>query len=115
MSNRVTTPFYAVKLTYALNQRNTLTFSTFGDFTKLVGFRASVSGAGNTVRSGFAADLNSFITKAQLLGGNNYAIRLNSTITPKWIGEFAFGAHFQRNNSSPPANMLDKEPVTDNF
>jgi outer membrane receptor protein involved in Fe transport len=115
VSNKITTPFYAGKLTYALNQRNTLTFSTFGDFTKIVGFRASVSGAGDTVRSGFAADLNSFITKAQLLGGNNYAIRLNSTITPKWIGEFAFGAHFQRNNSGPPANMLDKEPVTDNF
>jgi hypothetical protein len=115
VSNKITTPFYAGKLTYALNQRNTLTFSTFGDFTKIVGFRASVSGAGDSVRSGFAADLNSFITKAQLLGGNNYAIRLNSTITPKWIGEFAFGAHSQRNNSSPPANMLDKEPVTDNF
>ena len=93
VSNKVTTPFYAGKLTYALNQRNTLTFSSFGDFTKITGFRAGVSGAGTTVSSGFGADPNSFLTKAQLLGGSNYALRLNSTITSKWIGEFGFGAH----------------------
>src|SRR6267142_3643583 len=35
VSNRVTTPFYAGKLTYAVNHMNILTFSTFGDFTKI--------------------------------------------------------------------------------
>jgi outer membrane receptor protein involved in Fe transport len=115
VSNKITTPFYAGKLTYAPNERNTLTFSTFADFTRIVGFRASVSGAGGTVSSGFGADPNSFLTKAQLLGGSNYAVRLNSTITSKWIGEFAFGAHSQRSNTSPPDALLDKEAVTDNF
>jgi carboxypeptidase family protein/TonB-dependent receptor-like protein len=115
VSNKITTPFYAGKLTYALNQRNTLTFSTFGDFTKVVGFRVAVARAGDTVMSGFGADPNSFVSKVQLLGGNNYAIRLNSTITPKWIGEFAFGAHFQRSNSGPLASMLNMEGVIDNF
>src|SRR5678816_4086951 len=38
VSNQVTTPFYAAKLTYAPNSSNTLTFSTFGDFTRIKDF-----------------------------------------------------------------------------
>lgn len=113
-SNKVTTPFYAGKLTYALSKWNTLTFSTFGDFTRITGFRVGVAGAGGTVLSGFAADPNSFMSETEL-GGNNYILRLNSTITPKWIGEFAFGAHFQRNNIIPAASVAQTELVTDNF
>jgi hypothetical protein len=113
-SNRVTTPFYAGKLTYALNQRNTLTFSTFADFTKIVGFRVGVVIVGGTALSGFGADPNSFSSKAQL-GGDNYTVRLNSTITSNWIGEFAFGAHAQRNNLIAPAQIAKTVAVSDNF
>jgi outer membrane receptor protein involved in Fe transport len=113
VSNKVTTPFYAGKLTYAPNQRNTLTFSTFGDFTKIQGFRVAI-GAGTTPISGFGADPNSFSSEAQL-GGDNYTMRLNSTITPTWIGEFAFGLHRQRNNLIAPANLAKTEAVSDNF
>src|SRR5215813_976526 len=38
VENKVTTPFYAGKLTWGINQKNTLTGSTFGDFTKQEGF-----------------------------------------------------------------------------
>jgi hypothetical protein len=40
---------------------------------------------------------------------------LNSTITPKWIGEFAFGAHFQRHNIIPAPSVAQTELVTDSF
>ena len=116
-SNKVTTPFYAGKVTYAPNQRNTFTFSTFGDFTKITGFRVNI--VSNAVAlggalSGFGADPNSFLADGQV-GGDNYTIRLNSTITPTWISEFAFGAHHQRNNLQAPANIVQVEAVTDNF
>ena len=42
-------------------------------------------------------------------------MRLNSTITPKWIGEFALGVHRQRYNLAPSAEMAEVEAVTDNF
>lgn len=42
-------------------------------------------------------------------------MRLNSTFTPNWIGEFAFGAHFQRNNTIPPADLANLGRVRDNF
>jgi outer membrane receptor protein involved in Fe transport len=113
-TNQVTTPFYAGKLTYALNQRNTLTFSTFGDFTKIVGFRVGVAAVGGTALSGFGADPSSFSSEAQL-GGANYTVRMNSTITPKWIGEFAFGAHSQRSNLIAPTEVVNTEAVSDNF
>jgi len=117
VSSRVTTPFYAAKLTYAPNVRHTFTFSTFGDFTKITGFGVNMSGnvmpLGGPL-SGFGADPNSFLGEGEL-GGSNYTARLNSTLTPKWIGEFAFGAHQQRNNLHPPANLLQTEAVTDNF
>src|SRR5215208_1773631 len=34
VENKITTPFYSGKLTWGINQSNTFTFSTFGDFTK---------------------------------------------------------------------------------
>ena len=114
VSNKVTTPFYAGKLTYAPNERHTLTFSTFGDFTKISGFRISSNHAGGPAVAGFGADPNSFLGEAEF-GGDNYTVRLNSTITPNWIGEFAFGAHRQRYNLAPSAVVANVEAVTDNF
>ena len=116
-SNKVVTPFYAGKLTYAINQRHVLTFSTFGDFTRITGFRVNMSGnvmaLGGTV-SGFGADPKSFLGLGEL-GGDNYAVRLNSTITSNWISEFSFGVHRQRNNQHPSTNISQVVPVTDNF
>lgn len=114
VSNKVTTPFYAGKLTYAPNQRHTLTFSTFGDFTKITGFRVSIAGANTTAPSGFGADPDSFSGEGEL-GGDNYTVRINSTITPNSIGEFALGVHHQRNNLIAPANVTKTEAVSDNF
>jgi outer membrane receptor protein involved in Fe transport len=114
VSNKVTTPFYAGKLTYAPNQSNTLTFSTFGDFTKIKGFRVAIAGAGGPAVSGFGADPDSFSSDGEL-GGDNYTLRINSSITSNWIGEFAFGAHHQRNNQNAAANILTVEAVSDNF
>lgn len=116
-SNKVTTPFYAGKLTYAINQRHVLTFSTFGDFTKITGFRVAINGnvqALGGALSGFGADPDSFLAMGEL-GGDNYAVRLNSSITPNWIGEFAFGAHRQRNNLHPSTDISQVVAVTDNF
>jgi len=117
VSNTVTTPFYAGKLTYAPKQHHVLTFSTFGDFTRITGFRVNISNNvapnGGTL-SGFGANPNSFIGAGEL-GGDNYGVRLNSTFSSSWIGEFAFGVHRQRNNLLPPADLIDVETVTDNF
>jgi hypothetical protein len=116
-SNKVTTPFYAGKLTYAINQRHVLTFSTFGDFTKITDFRVAINGnvqpLGGAL-SGFGADPDSFLAVGEL-GGDNYAVRMNSSITPNWIGEFAFGAHRQRNNLHPSTDISQVVAVTDNF
>jgi outer membrane receptor protein involved in Fe transport len=115
--NKVTTPFYAGKLTYAINQRHTLTFSTFGDFTRITGFRVNISGnvmALSGPLSGFGADPDSFAGESKL-GGDNYTVRLNSTLTSNWISEFSFGVHRQRNNQHAPANLSQVEAVTDNF
>jgi hypothetical protein len=38
VENKITTPFYAGKLTWGINTNNTFTFSTFGDFTTQEGF-----------------------------------------------------------------------------
>lgn len=99
VTNDVKTPFYSGKLTYAINQNNTLTFSTFGDFTKITGFLAT--GALTNV-SGFGNDPTAFLG-TQLTGGHNYAARLNSTLRPTWILEAAFNMHFQRANTIPQA------------
>jgi outer membrane receptor protein involved in Fe transport len=106
VENKITTPFYSGKLTYSINQANTFTFSTFGDFTKQEGFLFG--------SSGFGADPNTFRGEIQT-GGHNYTFRLNSTITPTWIGEFAFGLHFQRANVLPAASVADVPLITDAF
>ena len=94
--NKITTPFYSGKVTWGLNTNNTLTLSTFGDFTKQKGHLFGGSGFGN--------DLTAFRGEIQT-GGHNYTARLNSTIRPTWIGEFAFGLHFQRANTLPESAL----------
>ena len=109
VENKVTIPFYAGKITWALNSKNTLTGSTFGDFTKVNGFLATA--ALNNV-NGFGDDINAFVGR-QETGGHNYAVRLNSTIKNNFIAEFSGGLHFQRANTIPQA--VDKPLITDNF
>ncbi|HEX8494198.1 MAG TPA: TonB-dependent receptor [Pyrinomonadaceae bacterium] len=96
VENKITTPFYSGKITWGINQNNTFTFSTFGDFTKQEGFLFGGSGFGN--------DQTAFNGVIET-GGHNYTARLNSTITPTWIGEFAFGLHFQRANTLPASDL----------
>jgi outer membrane receptor protein involved in Fe transport len=105
VNNKITTPFYSGKITYSVNQNNTLTFSTFGDRTTQKGFLFG--------GSGFGADPSSFRGNFET-GGENYTGRLNSTITPNWIGEFSFGLHFQRANIIPEQGT-SIPLVTDNF
>lgn len=105
VNNEITTPFYAGKITWALNNNNTFNFSTFGDFTKQEGFLFG--------SSGFGADPTSFRGRIET-GGHNYAARLNSTINPNWIGEFSFGLHYQRANTLPEQGT-GTELVADNF
>jgi len=109
VSNDVTIPFYAGKVTWAVNSKNTFTASTFGDFTKIDGFLA-VAALNNV--NGFGNDITAFEGR-QESGGHNYAFRLNSTITPNFIGEFSAGLHFQRANIIPRA--IDQPLITDNF
>jgi outer membrane receptor protein involved in Fe transport len=106
VENKVVTPFYAGKITYSINQANTFTFSTFGDYTKQEGFLFG--------GSGFGADPSIFRGEIET-GGSNYAFRLNSTITPTWIGEFSVGLHFQRANTIPESSVADVALITDNF
>ncbi|MFN2576119.1 MAG: TonB-dependent receptor domain-containing protein [Pyrinomonadaceae bacterium] len=107
--NKVTIPFYAGKLTWALNGKNTLTASTFGDFTKIDGFLATGALAN---ASGFGSDINAFLGR-QETGGHNYTIRLNSTIKNNFIAEITGGIHFQRANTIPQA--IDQPLIADNF
>ena len=106
VENKINTPFYSGKLTWAINQNHTFTFSTFGDFTKQEGFLFG--------GSGFGADPATFQGEIQT-GGHNYAARLNSTFTPNWIGEFAFGLHLQRANVLPLPSVLGTPLITDSF
>jgi outer membrane receptor protein involved in Fe transport len=106
VSNKITTPFYAGKVTYAISDKHILTLSTFGDFTKQEGFLFG--------GSGFGADPNSFLGTMET-GGHNYTARLNSTFSPNFTGEFAFGAHLQRNNTIPDQSVAATPLVTDNF
>jgi outer membrane receptor protein involved in Fe transport len=106
VNNKVTTPFYAGKITWQPSQNHVFNFSTFGDFTKQEGFLFG--------GSGFGADANSFIGETQT-GGHNYAFRLNSTFTPNFIGEFSAGLHFQRANVLPDPGVADTALVADNF
>jgi outer membrane receptor protein involved in Fe transport len=109
VQNKVTIPFYAGKITWAVNGKNTLTVSTFGDFTKIEGFLATA--ALNNV-NGFGNDVNAF-TGRQETGGHNYAARLNSTISTNFIAEFSGGLHFQRANTIPTA--IAAPLIADNF
>ena len=106
VENQITTPFFAGKITWALNQNHVFNFSTFGDFTKQEGFLFG--------GSGFGADPASFRGEIQT-GGHNYAFRLNSTFTPNFIGEFSGGLHFQRANTIPDAGVADSPLNLDNF
>jgi hypothetical protein len=112
--NKVTTPFYAGKLTWSPNQNNILTLSTFGDFTKIEGFQVSQTGSIGGSFNGFGADPNSFLGTNKT-GGHNYVARLNSTITPTWIGEFSFGMHFQRFDRDATGNFANEPSTFDNF
>jgi outer membrane receptor protein involved in Fe transport len=109
VQNKVKIPFYAGKITWAVNGKNTLTGSTFGDFTKVEGFLATA--ALNNV-NGFGSDLSAF-DGTQESGGHNYAIRLNSTIRNNFIAEISGGLHFQRANIIPTS--IAQPLVTDNF
>ena len=106
VESKIKTPFYSGKLTYLINNSNTFTFSTFGDFTKQEGFLF-----GN---SGFGANVDSF-RGTQETGGTNYAFRLNSSWGSKWIGEFSVGLHRQRNNVIPASSVANAALVVDNF
>src|SRR5262249_22334089 len=109
VSNKVTIPFYAGKVTWSITGKHTLTSSTFGDFTKIDGFLATA--ALNNV-NGFGSDITAFEGK-QETGGHNYAVRLNSTIRSNFIAEISGGLHFQRANTIP--RSIDQHLVTDNF
>lgn len=111
VQNDVTIPFYAGKITWAVNSRNTFTASTFGDFTKIDGFLASNILALQNI-NGFGDDITAFEGR-QETGGHNYAFRLNSTITNNFIAEFSGGLHFQRANTIPRA--VDRPRILDNF
>jgi len=111
VEGKISTPFYSGKLSWFINNNNTFTFSTFGDFTKEEGHLFSGQ---NNVDAGFGANLASFAGIRET-GGTNYAGRLNSNISQNWIGEFAFGIHKQRNNVIPDPTVADIALVTDTF
>jgi len=106
VEGKIKTPFYSGKLSWLVNNNNTLTFSTFGDFTKEEGHLFA--------GSGFGANPASF-QGVRETGGHNYSARLNSNIMQNMIGEFAFGLHFQQNNIIPDSSVASTALVTDNF
>jgi outer membrane receptor protein involved in Fe transport len=110
VSGKIKTPFYSGKLSWVVNNNNTATFSTFGDFTTEKGH---LYGQNLQAVNGFGVDEGSFQGMRET-GGHNYAARLNSNIRQNWIGEFSFGMHFQRNNLIP-ATSLDIPLITDAF
>ena len=110
VEGKIKTPFYSGKLSWVVNNNNTLTLTTFGDFTKEEGHLYAQN---LQVVNGFGVDLGAFQGTRET-GGHNYAARLNSNIAQNWIGEFAFGLHFQRNNVIP-ATSLDVPLITDAF
>lgn len=103
VENKITTPFYAGKLTWGINENHTFNFSTFADYTKQEGHLFGFSG--------FGANPASFRGTVET-GGSNYAFRLNSNFSQNFIGEFSYGLHFQRANTIPE---LDETLVTDRF
>jgi outer membrane receptor protein involved in Fe transport len=112
VENEITTPFYAGKITWGINNNNTLTLSTFGDFTKQEGFLFGLNARfpGN----GFGSNLDSFRGTIKT-GGHNYAARLNSTLGSNMIGEFTFGLHFQQADTAPAESVAGESLVQDNF
>ena len=106
VEGKVTTPFYSGKISWLVNDRNTLTFSTFADYTKEKGHLFAGSGFGN--------DLNAFAGTRET-GGANYAVRLNSNMTSNMTGEFSFGIHRQRNNIIPVAEASAEPLHLNNF
>lgn len=110
VQNKVKTPFYAGKVTWAINSKNTFTASTFGDYTEVDGFLAT---AALTNASGFGDNITAFEGTTQT-GGSNYAFRLNSTFTNNFIAEFSGGLHFQRANTIP-ADTTNTALNADNF
>jgi outer membrane receptor protein involved in Fe transport len=106
VESKISTPFYAGKITWGITRNTMFTFSTFGDFTKEEGFLFG--------SSGFGSDPNSFRGRNET-GGHNYALRLNASITPNFIGEFSIGLHFQRSNKIPDASVADVPLASDNF
>lgn len=105
VESKLTTPFYAGKITLG-TRNNMFSFSTFGDFTREKGFLFG--------SSGFGSDPNSFKGTNET-GGHNYSFRLNSSMTHSWIGEFSVGMHLQRQSSIPIAGVADTPRVVDNF
>ncbi len=110
VEGKIKTPFYSGKLSWVVNNNNTLTLTTFGDFTKEEGH---LYGQNLQVVNGFGVDEGAF-QGVRETGGQNYAARMNSNIAQNWIGEFSFGLHKQRNNVIP-ATSLDIPLVTDAF
>jgi outer membrane receptor protein involved in Fe transport len=109
VDNKVTIPFYAGKVTWAINDKNTFTISTFGDFQTVDGF---LSNAALNNISGFGSDPTAYLGKWEG-GGHNYAFRLNSSFSPRFIAEFSGGLHFQRLNVIP--RSVAEPLITDNF
>ncbi|HEY8224689.1 MAG TPA: TonB-dependent receptor [Pyrinomonadaceae bacterium] len=112
VDNKITTPFYAGKLTWAVNQNHRFTFSTFGDFTKQEGFLFRINA--RVPDNGFGANINSFRGRIET-GGHNYVARLNSSFSQRSIGEFMFGLHLQRANTIPDASVADTSLIQENF
>lgn len=110
--NKITTPFYAGKLTWAINDHNTFTFSTFGDTTKQEGFLFGLNA--RAPNSGFGSSLDQFSGEIKT-GGQNYTGRLNSSFSSNWIGEFMFGLHKQKADTTPAASVAGQSLVVDNF
>src|SRR6476469_9972181 len=107
---KIKTPFYSGKLSWVVNNNNTATFSTFGDFTTEKGH---LYGQNLQIVNGFGVDEGAF-QGIRESGGHNYSARLNSNIRQNWIGEFSFGLHKQRSNLIP-ATSLDIPLITDAF
>lgn len=112
VENKITTPFYAGKLTWGINNNNTLTMSTFGELTKQEGFMFRLNA--RVPDNGFGSDLDQFRGTIET-PSQNYAVRLNSTLGQNWIGEFMFGLHFQEANTHPIASVAGQSLIQDNF
>lgn len=102
-------PFYAGRIDWHINSRNTFAFTTTGDFTTVKGFLAT--SALNNV-NGFGDDPAAFEGR-QETGGHAYSFRLVSTITNNFLAEFSGGLSRQRDNTIPQSS--ERSRVTDNF